>query len=436
MAAYTQHSSAEVKKVTVLSSVVSGERDTPFSNTGYDSPFGSYEIGLDWLDFSVHQVSGSVEAESIIAAIASLTSEQMDFSPTRSAFNGRSWSGSGRGSAGTMIWYSAPSVSPGLLSVDALGQYVGYEDILPPRRCIIDAVAIASIAQGVPDGVRLFYRPEVAEYGVDHGWRLDIDDEYVDELGVLKVAMSAKVLSRCDLSLLHAFLSSMKGLKFSRIDVALDDMDRLVPMEWVESAARKGDYFDARWRMVIESGERTVAVGKTVYFGSPASDKRLRVYDKTVESKGVRDCIRWEVELRRKKADVFGHDWLGRYAKSPAMANDFLTAVVVGSVDFRDRGSESEKNRDRCPMLPWWSAMLRRLAVVPVKVRVANVVPSIQKSVDWLNKSVASSLSAVSKVLGDHWPNFMSELLLSGGEKMDRIKREQVEVTCRSSICY
>lgn len=428
--------SLEVRKSTAPESVSCVECETPSSNTGYNSQKNAYEICLDWLDFSWREVSGLLQVDELLAAIAAVTHEQIDFSPTRAVFNGRSWSGSGRGSAGTMIWYAAPVESDSVLLIDGLGQYVGYEDVLPPRYCQIDEAALSAIREKVPGHLTLVFEEKSRHVEFDHGFRLEPNHKTVDQCAILKVAMSASVLDRVDMCDLHALLMMREDVQFSRIDVALDDMTRFVEIEHVERAARDGHYFDARWRGIIESGERGADVGKTVYFGSPASDKRLRVYDKTVESNGERDCIRWELELRRKKADVFGKDWLWRYAESADRANSHMVSVVLGAVDFRNRAEDSDKNRERCLPLDWWTAMVNRLKVLPVAVRVPVVVTSVQKSVDWLKKSVASSLSSVSKVLGVDWPSFLDDLLYEGGVRMSLVRREQTESCDRSQLCY
>ncbi len=430
------NNNSDVAKSTVAKSVGCDSVGTPSSNTGYNSQDNAYEIAIDWLDFSWREVSGSCEAERLIAAIAAVTHEQIDFSPTRPSFNGRSWSGSGRGSAGTMIWYSAARDSDDVMLLDGLGQYVGYEDVLPPRYSPIDAAALSAIKDKVPDHLTLVFDEKSRFVEFDHGFRLVLNNKSLEQHAILKVAMSASVLARVDMCDLHRLLACRSDVRFSRIDVALDDMSRFVEMHHVKEAARKGDYFDARWRGIIESGERGGDVGMTVYFGSPSSDKRLRVYDKTVESKGVRDCIRWELELRRKKADVFGAAWLKKYSESVSTANDYMTDVVVGAVDFRCRLEGSDKNRERCPALPWWVEMKGRLRSVGVAVRVPVVVASVQKSIDWLKKSVASSLSSVSKVLGSHWKGFLDDLLFEGGIKMSLERRSETEACDRQQLCY
>ena len=127
---------------------------------------------------------------------------------------------------------------------------------------------------------------------------------------------------------------------------------------------------------------------------------------------------------------------LWRYAESADRANSHMVSVVLGAVDFRNRAEDSDKNRERCLPLDWWTAMVNRLKVLPVAVRVPVVVTSVQKSVDWLKKSVASSLSSVSKVLGVDWPSFLDDLLHEGGVRMSLVRREQTESCDRSQLCY
>jgi hypothetical protein len=431
------NSSLEVKKNTVDceggAEIAVG---TPCSNTGLNSHISGYEVGLDWLDFSVRSLSGSVQAQLVIDDLERLIKDQIDFSPTRAAFNGRSWDGSGRGLSGVMLWYKDPVLDDCVLSRNGLGEYIGYEDVLPPPWCPIDAPALSAIREKLPEEIVLEFCPWLADGVVDHGYRLALLNKVEDIPGILKVAMSGSVIARCSERSLYEFLKKWKIVDFSRVDVALDDMERAVEIARVVDAAATGNFFDAVSTTTISSSSRGGAVGQTVYFGSPSSDKRLRVYDKTVESKGSRDCIRWEVEFRRKKSVAFMDSWMSAMSKSDDKALQLMVSSVVGAVDFRQRHLSGDKERARCKSLVWWVAMKKRLSSEGIRIRVPVVVQSLQRGIDWIKRAVAPTLSAVCTVLGQNAKSFMDELMYEGAVRMSSQKRELVRVTVESDLCY
>jgi hypothetical protein len=427
--------------VSVGEDVLGGE--TPSSNTGLISQRSGYEIGLDWLDFSLRNVSGSVEAAKLIGQIEILTGDVIDWSPTRACFNGRAWDGSGRGLKGCMVWYSHAKTCEALLERGKDGNLAEFPDLLPPGWCPVDKAAYDAITAKLPSGSRLVHSsrggvcvaPDGREY-TSHGFSIESDPvRVVDCPAVLKVALPARILAGCSMSAIAEFLSSRDDVVASRVDVALDDMDRFVEMADIQASVMRQDYFLANKSTVINSGGRGEPVGATVYLGSPTSDKRLRIYDKTVESKGVRDCIRWELELRRKRADSFLSAWLSSMNDSAESAARLMKSVVVGSIDFRDR-SGGEKNRDRAPVVGWWRDMLNRLSVCPLIIRCSVVVASIQKSIDWIVNQVSPSLFSVRKVLGDDWLSFVNSAMDRGGERLAAVRRRLTNETNRESLCY
>jgi DNA relaxase NicK len=212
------------------------------------------------------------------------------------------------------------------------------------------------------------------------------------------------------------YLRYAYGLECKRIDLALDDYEKSVSMEELEAASRAGDYAYAHRSKIIEEGPRKGVNGKTVYFGSPKSNKLLRVYDKTVESDGAIDAIRWESQFRDSQADQIFGNWVNMAPSELATKGTaFLAEVVVGTVQFCDRSDESEEHISNCPELPWWTAFKQRVGQ-GVRITAAKKKPLLEDSLNWITRAVMPKLSMVRKIFAEGFQAYF-ESEMSAGEK-------------------
>ncbi len=347
---------------------------TPTSNTGYDSQ-PKFECGVDWLDITFRNVDGEAEAEEIIKELEALTGDSIDYSFSKPVFNGRLWQGSGFGVHGTRLWYD--------------GGTVGVGDI-------------------------------------------------ADSPQQLKFALSGKVMSRVAIALLADWLSYRAGrneLDCTRIDICIDDKECSVDLWKITDAALSENFFNAKHKGLQLSGNRGEDNGVTVYFGHPSSHKRLRVYDKFVESKGKIKGIRWEAQFRKAVAHEVLFTVLEKIDEDINKATDYFRSIVTGVIDFRDR-SNGDPNRARCKRLPWFSRFCAALNAEPIAIRIEIKEPTVQRSIDWLKKSVAQSLSVVQKVLEDDWKEFIETTVKTGGERLNNRKRQLISITDRDTLYY
>ena len=97
---------------------------------------------------------------------------------------------------------------------------------------------------------------------------------------------------------------SFETFRATRFDVALDDYDKSIGYAELSSAVHERNYSGFRGGRNIEGFDSKVrgSFGWTFYFGSPQSDKVLRVYDKSIESGGDIDAYRWEAQFRAEYA--------------------------------------------------------------------------------------------------------------------------------------
>jgi DNA relaxase NicK len=98
-----------------------------------------------------------------------------------------------------------------------------------------------------------------------------------------------------------------KTVHLSRIDIACDDTDNLLDFDKMAECARTKSYScRSRFCTVTDCSERIIM------FGSPKSDRRLRIYDKALEQ-GLQDLKHWirlEMQMRNQSANGFVLIWL------------------------------------------------------------------------------------------------------------------------------
>lgn len=139
-----------------------------------------------------------------------------------------------------------------------------------------------------------------------------------------------------------------KSGRCSRIDLAADDYTRrITPTQFRDE--RNGDTvvtMTRRGRFHIDDNTR----GSTFYVGSRSSRVMLRVYDKAIESKGVIDAVRFELEIKKEAA---AH--VQRELKD-AHWGEVWASHLVKLIDFRDRSVDSNVNR--CPRIEWFESLV------------------------------------------------------------------------------
>lgn len=346
---------------------------TRSSNTGYDSQ-PKYQSALDWLDISFRRCTDMNEVYQIIGEVEALTKSQIDFSPTKPVFNGRMFDGSGHGTTGLRIWFSSGD------PFDSL--------------------------QPIPMQ--------------------------------LKIAMSGSVIAQVDQKELATWLISRlasNDIDCTRLDICLDDRDSFVKLDDVLIASEADNFFNASYSGLQTGGKKGELKGRTIYFGHQSSSKRLRVYDKFVESGGKILGVRWEVEFRKKLARETFYEWLEQSDQGDNIVARWQKNIVIGCIDFRDC-SGGDPNRFRCSPLRWYSDFCAELRAEPITIKVAVVAQTIQRSIDWISKSVAPSLFSLKSVLGEDFPKYFEELMQDGADRLSNIRRKIIKDSNKEALIY
>lgn len=134
----------------------------------------------------------------------------------------------------------------------------------------------------------------------------------------------------------------------------------------------------ARWRIWIDGDEQAI------YFGSPKSDRRLRIYNKGLEQGIDEHWVRAEFQLRDANATSFLLNWFrqddigGCYG---GVLRDFLR--------FTDR--DPAGHSERAKVCPWWSRFLDSVESCP-QLYLDGSHYSLMALENFLKKQTASSL--------------------------------------------
>lgn len=251
-----------------------------------------------------------------------------------------------------------------------------------------------------------------------------------EKAGCLRIHIPGKAIAACSQAGLRdcvQVLSALYGGDCNRIDVAVDDENRLTSLEKILDAQVDKNYTGVRSHRRIISGGLDSDDGATFYFGSKASDLQLRIYDKKVESKGAVNAIRWELQLRREKAKEMCRLWIDADVLEGDSVGAVLSGAVAGSVDFIDRSSKS-KDLTRCPMLPWWRKLKAHLSK-GYKLQVKPKETTIEKKIGWLCHAVMPSLAIIKKYLGERnfW-QFLEEEVTDKECFLSDVDRKMIEV--------
>lgn len=220
------------------------------------------------------------------------------------------------------------------------------------------------------------------------------------------------------------------NVRYSRLDIALDDFIGLLDFDVMEEKIKKGEVISlSRTRNIDSSLDFKKAEkldnngnskGKTIYFGNRQSLMMIRFYDKKKEQEEKKlFCSydfwqRYEIVLKREKAT----DFINKLKTGVDFAELYLK-VLAGLIRFVDRGSD--KNKARWKTSEFWNTFIKNSEGVKLKSK--NLDPSLDKTIKWIDESVLTSLQLLSEVakLGDL--DFLEILKTSRArEKSDRQK--------------
>lgn len=230
----------------------------------------------------------------------------------------------------------------------------------------------------------------------------------------------------------------------SRIDLAIDDYTfSVIPVSNMRESWEQGNNFGFRNHKYVESGDTPETLKKTWYFGSRESGKLTRIYNHDEE------CMRHEVEFKRRYARVVferilsldrTHDIsveglhpCNEFGDSLDINSSFdqelyecMSSLVLGAIDFRDRGSRKDSGRVGCRdsvRLSFYQEYIDKVGSTLSKIRLPKVPKSIQKTKNWIVRNVLPTLAMIKRGLSSsEFYVWMLEGVAKGEEKLNREK--------------
>lgn len=212
------------------------------------------------------------------------------------------------------------------------------------------------------------------------------------------------------------------GGQFTRLDLAIDTVDGGLPLEKIFAALQDHDRQVrsrfGEWRRILkgsfDKGEKVT--GETIYLGSAKSHVMFRIYNKAQESGIAGDWIRFELQLREKRAQE--------------VARIFNSAGTVGSLacgiinNYFSIINKDDSNTTRCTLQLWWSAWLE--TTEKISLNTEKSLKYVSDTMEFIKRQYAPSLAMINKYLGDvPFKEFVRAVLEDGGERMGA-KHEQI----------
>lgn len=182
-----------------------------------------------------------------------------------------------------------------------------------------------------------------------------------------------------------------RSLHFSRLDIAGDSFN-LLQIAKIQTATIKQQYV-SKWRKYL------VCAGNaenSVLFGSPKSDFRLRIYDKTCERReaGCNDVpgqwVRAEFQMRDDAALSFLDSWV-------SLGNLGSTYSGIMMNQLRYWASYDGVHTERMKLKSWWRAFLGNVERIPMAYK-GGLEYNLEKLERFVYKQAGSSIKTLLKV--------------------------------------
>lgn len=202
-----------------------------------------------------------------------------------------------------------------------------------------------------------------------------------------------------DESVMARMLSELRmNARITRLDLAIDDDGgRFFSIEEVEQLIGEGKLI-SKWKTYRSISDRKLSggdLGKTLYFGSRASQVFMRLYDKQLEvnrklQEGAegwvdRPWYRWELELKDERAQA---------AADLIVKNNGIGEIAVGILTNYIRFIELDDcNKSRCSIMQKWQEFVT--AVTPLRLFMRKVAKTLKDKQDWLVKQCMPTIAGV-----------------------------------------
>lgn len=218
-------------------------------------------------------------------------------------------------------------------------------------------------------------------------------------------------------------------VNFTRIDLAIDDFaEKIINFSRIHQAALDR-LFTSRWNKWDELNSRKSSdgefIGRTMYFGSQASDIFCRIYDKALERKAngdkdVKYPDRWtrlEIIYRKERArQLIYHLVDNRMAVGNAIRGT-LNQYIRFLVPVHD------SNKARWPTAEWWQLLLAGVGKLTLTVQKEE--KTIDDMTEWVDRQIAPTIAAILTAKeGDM--EWLHEIIVKGAQRLSQRHRDAI----------
>jgi phage replication initiation protein len=210
--------------------------------------------------------------------------------------------------------------------------------------------------------------------------------------------------------------------RFTRLDIAIDNVDGALSLDKVWTAIEDHEQFVRtqfrEWRRIqkgsFEKGEKIT--GDTIYLGSAQSSVMFRIYDKAQETGVPGHWIRFEIQLRDKRA----HEGAARVGSGVPVGS--LASGIINN--YFSIINPDDSNKSRCSLQPWWSDWLQ--STEKIRLATEQAIKLVPDSMDFIKRQYAPTLAMIRRYVGPvDFKGFMQDVIENGSDRMSA-KHEKI----------
>lgn len=185
-------------------------------------------------------------------------------------------------------------------------------------------------------------------------------------------------------------------MNITRLDIACDDKPQDNEKPLLNFYLLRSHYeqhkFIAKAKKHLEMrGTKKEEFERAIYFGSPESDRRIRIYDKQLEreqcgKKYGNHWVRVEMQCRRDAALHFYIRWLEK-----GNIGDVFSGVLLNCLRFTNEVNKNDHNQGKLTVCKWWSDFCNNAEKIK-GVKIGGLEYNLDTLEDYIRKQVASSL--------------------------------------------
>lgn len=167
---------------------------------------------------------------------------------------------------------------------------------------------------------------------------------------------------------------------FTRLDLALD-VKKTLEYKIVLDSVMKRKYISNTEKLIYIEGTE-----QSIYFGSPASRKRLRIYNKALERGVDGNWVRFELQLRKESILTFLECLKNGYS-----ILNIHSGMMIKYVRFLNKTYEFDNHPERYKTALWYKKILAQLEKIK-DVTIGKLEYNLESLEKYLKEQVASSI--------------------------------------------